>query len=420
MTASVAIARRSATPVVALISMAIFINYIDRGNLSIAAPLIKSELNISASQLGLLLTSFFITYVPMQLVVGWLVERYGGGRVLLAGFLLWSFATIVTGFAGGLGQLFACRLVLGVGESVTFPAMSKLLAENVNESLRGVANGVVQAGLSFGPAFGLFFGGLATAAFGWRYFFVGFGATSLVWALLWLMLAQAQTRESELSHARLERVPMHLILRQLPLWGASIGHFCSNFVLYFNITWVPYYLVRERHWTLPQMSVISGTAFVAAGVSVIVSGWVSDSLIRRGFSVTVVRKSCWVIGGTGLAGSLLACGYTSGVVAAAMLVSAGFFAGLNGLNTYVVSQTRGGPAACGRWTGVQNFTANIAGLVAPFITGVIVDATGSFTLPFTICAAFAFGGVWAWVFLTGPLVPIDWKAAERRYAGARS
>ncbi len=415
MAASVLIVRRSVAPVLALIAIAIFINYIDRGNLSIAAPLIKSELNISASQLGFLLTAFFITYVPMQLVVGWLVERYGGGRVLLAGFLVWSFATIITGFSSGLFQLFACRLLLGVGESVTFPAMSKLLAENVGESLRGVANGIAQAGLSFGPAFGVFFGGLVTAAFGWRYFFIGFGATSLLWALLWWMFAQAQTRALEVSHAKLERVPMRLILRQVSLWGASIGHFCANFVLYFNITWVPYYLVHERHWTLPQMSVISGTTFVVAGVTVIACGWASDVLIRRGFSATVVRKSCWVIGGIGLAASLVACGYTSGIVAAAMLVCTGFFAGINGLNTYVVSQTRGGPAACGRWTGVQNFMGNIAGLVAPSITGVLVDATGSFTLPFTICAAFALSGVGAWVFLTGPLVPIDWKAADEAY-----
>ena len=330
--------------------------------------------------------------------------------MLLAGFLLWSLATIVTGFTANFVQLFACRLLLGVGESVTFPAMSKLLAEHVDEQLRGLANGVVQAGLAFGPAFGVFSGGLLTAAYGWRFFFIGFGISSLIWAFFWWVFAQSRAQEVQRSHRARQAVPMREILQQPSLWGASIGHFCGNFVLYFNITWIPYYLVHERHWSLAQMSAISGTSFLVAGCSCIAAGQLADVLIRRGYSRTRVRKSCWVVGGIGLGFSLFICGYSNDLVSAASLVAAGFFAGIFGLNTYIVGQTRGGPAACGRWTGVQNFLANIAGLIAPSITGVLVDRTGSFTLPFTIAGTLAFVGVVAWVFLTGPLEPIAWLA----------
>ncbi len=395
-----------------LLGFAIFINYIDRGNLATAATLVKSELHIGTSQLGILLSAFFITYVPMQPLVGWLAERFGASRVLVAGFLVWSFATILTGFAVGFAALFACRLLLGTGESVSFPATAKLLAENVDESRRGLANGITQAGIAFGPAFGIFFGGMLTAAFGWRLFFIGFGAVSVLWVIGWLAVVHGHIRRSEGVQA-LEAIPMALILREPSLWGASIGHFCGNFVLYFNTTWIPYYLVHERHWTLPQMAMIGGSAFLAAGVSVIATGWLADSVIRQGGSPTLVRKCCWAIGGTGLAVSLIGCGYSSDVGSAVWLVVSGLFSGAFGLNTFIVAQTMGGPAATGRWVGVQNFIANFAGLIAPALTGILVEATGSFKVPFTVVAVVVLVGTGAWLFLTGPLTRIDWSARRQ-------
>ncbi|MGC1379500.1 MAG: MFS transporter [Candidatus Baltobacteraceae bacterium] len=401
--------QRPATAILVLLGLAILINYVDRGNLATAATLIKAELNISPAQLGFLLTAFFITYVPMQPVVGWLVEHYGASRVLVTGFLIWSFATILTGFVAGFAALFACRLLLGIGESVSFPSTAKLLAQNVDEERRGLANGVTQAGLYFGPAFGVFFGGMLTAAFGWRLFFVGFGAVSLLWAVAWLTLAHAHTRRKEAEH-QMEAVPMELILREASLWGCSIGHFCGNFVLYFNTTWIPYYLVHERHWSLPQMAMIGGAAYVVSGGSSILTGWVADQLVRNGGSPTIVRKWCWAIGGVGLAISLIGVGFSDNVASAVWLIVGGAFSGTFAVNTYVVAQTVAGPAATGRWVGVQNFIANFAGLIAPSLTGILVQVTGSFKLPFTIEALVALAGAAAWVFLTGPLERIDWDA----------
>jgi MFS transporter, ACS family, D-galactonate transporter len=211
----------------------------------------------------------------------------------------------------------------------------------------------------------------------------------------------------------MDPVPIELILREPSLWGASLAHFCGNFVLYFNTTWIPYFLVHERGWTLPEMATIGGAAYLANGTSAILTGWFSDRFIRSGGSPTIVRKWCWGVGGLGLAACLLGVGYSTGIASVVWLIVGGMFNGTLGLNTYVVAQTMGGPAATGRWVGIQNFIANIAGLIAPAMTGILVQATGSFKLPFTIEAVAALTAAAAWVFLTGPLVRIDWAARGR-------
>src|ERR1700676_3040946 len=134
--------------VLALLAFSVFINYVDRGNLSIAAPLLKMELHLSASQLGLLLSSFFWTYAFLQLISGWLVDRLNVNSVFAGGFFLWSVATIVTGLGHGFFLLLVLRLLLGVGESVAYPSYSKIIALHYREEHRGIANSMISAGLA--------------------------------------------------------------------------------------------------------------------------------------------------------------------------------------------------------------------------------------------------------------------------------
>jgi ACS family D-galactonate transporter-like MFS transporter len=395
--------------IVILIGVSILINYIDRGNLSTAATLVKKELHISPSQLGFLLTAFFITYVPMQPLVGWLVDRFTASRVLVAGFIIWSLATVLSGFAEGFAWLFACRLLLGVGESVSFPSMAKIFAENVSERHRSLANGIAQAGLAFGPAFGVFFGGMLIAAYGWRPFFIAFGFVSLLWVAAWMLLTKGHVHHSDASQVA-GAPSMKVILREPSLWGASLGHFCANFVLYFQLTWIPYYLVNQRHWSLPQMAAIAGTAYLLAGISCILSGTIADRIIRGGAPASFVRKATFALGAAGVATGLIGCGHSSDFGSELWLMFAGASSGFLGLNTYVVGQVMAGPTATGRWVGIQNTLGNIAGLIAPSLTGILVERTGNFTLPFTIAAACAVAGGLSWVFLVGPIAPIDWRA----------
>ncbi|HEY1883397.1 MAG TPA: MFS transporter [Candidatus Cybelea sp.] len=395
---------------VALLGVLIFINYIDRGNLSTAAPLVKSELNLTASQLGFLLTAFFITYMPVQPFVGWLVDRMGASRVLVTGFLLWSLATILSGFAGGFAALFACRLLLGLGESVTFPAVSHSLVEYISETQRGFANGIVLSGISFGPAFGIFFGGMAIAAYGWRPFFIAFGAISLLWVAAWLAIAQRGQHQGADAHARAaQSARVEFLLREPSLWGASVGAFCSNYLLYFLLTWIPYYLVHERHWTLPQMARIGGTTFLLMGVTMVCSGLAADYFIRRGVTPTVARKTVFGIGAVVAAVSLLGVGYSNDLASVFWLFGVGIGDGFLHANNFVVGQTIAGPEAAGRWAGIQNTLSNISGIIAPSLTGILVDRTGSFVMAFTIAAVLALFSGAAWIFLVGKIAPIDWS-----------
>ena len=184
-TAEIRARYRSAEIVVGLLWFSAFINYVDRGNLSIAAPLLKDELGLSASQLGILLSAFFWTYSSFQLIAGWAVDRFDVSIVMAVGFFIWSAATATTGLMHGFIALLVMRLVLGVGESVAYPSYSKILASHCPEERKGIANAVLASGLSLGPAFGIFVGGILIGKLGWREYFIMLGLASMLWLVPW-------------------------------------------------------------------------------------------------------------------------------------------------------------------------------------------------------------------------------------------
>jgi MFS family permease len=157
--------------VVFLLALSVLINYIDRSNLSIAAPLLQDELRISSTQLGTLLAAFFWTYGLMQIPAGWLVDHFDVKWVFAVGFVVWSAATAVTGSLHSFAALIAIRVILGFGESVAFPSYSRILSTYFTEVRRGLPNALIMAGLSLGPAVGILVGGTVIGAFGWRPFF---------------------------------------------------------------------------------------------------------------------------------------------------------------------------------------------------------------------------------------------------------
>src|SRR6266487_5688850 len=268
---------RAFAPALILLAICISINYVDRGNLSIAAPLLKDELGISASQLGILLAAFFWTYTAMQFVSGWLVDRFDVNWVIAAGYLLWSLATATTGFVRGFAILLTMRLMLGIGESVAFPSCSKILARHVPEYHRGFANGVIQSALRCGNVVGTFGAGVLMAMYGWRPVFIGVGLVSLLWlpaCIKWMPYGSA-TGSSVIKTAGYVD-----ILRQRSFWGASLGHFCGNYLLYFMITWLPFYLVRERHLSMQSMARTASVYYLVDAVSAITSGRFSDKVER--------------------------------------------------------------------------------------------------------------------------------------------
>ena len=167
--------------VLLLLTFSVLINYIDRSNLSIAAPLLKDELGLTNTQLGTLLAAFFWTYAMLQIPAGWLVDRFEVKWVFAAGFFIWSTATAATGLLHGFVALIAVRVILGVGESVAFPSYSNILSARFPEARRGFPNALVMAGLSLGPAIGILVGSRVVGAFGWRPFFLVLGVGGLLW-----------------------------------------------------------------------------------------------------------------------------------------------------------------------------------------------------------------------------------------------
>ena len=414
-------ANRAISIAVALLAISVFINYIDRGSLSIAAPALKDELQLSPSQLGILLSSFFWTYAGFQIFSGWLVDRFNLNWVLAAGFLIWSSATAATSTAHSFTMLLALRLLLGVGESVAFPSYSKILAKHCPEILRGRANAFISSGVAAGPAFGIFFGAILMARYGWRPFFVGLGLLSLLWLLPW---AQYMPVGPGLAVSYTARAPgIFEILEQRSAWGTFFGLFAYNYLSYFLLTWLPSYLVHERHFSMQKMGGIGGAAYLILAISALVSGWISDSWIARGGTPTRVRKTFTALG---LALSSIFC---FAVVVFAFderlatlflfLTCAG--AGLCTSNLWAITQTLAGPQAAGKWTGLQNFVGNFAGIVSPAVTGFVVDRTGHFFWAFAVTASVLLGGAVSWAFVVGSVEPVQWEPqrVETADTGAR-
>ena len=212
-----------------LLSLSYLINYIDRSNLSIAAPLIKDELSISASQLGALLSAFFWTYACLQIPAGWLADRFDVKWILAIGFFLWSMATAVTRVLHGCVGLIVIRVILGAGESVAVPSCTKILGSHFNERHRGFATSAVMAGLALGPAVGMLVGGNVVGLFGWRPFFVTLGLIGLLWLVPWW--AWMPNRKASPAETTKRKAGFHDILRQRSAWGTCIGLFCLNYTL---------------------------------------------------------------------------------------------------------------------------------------------------------------------------------------------
>ena len=393
-----------------LLAAAVFINFVDRGNLATAAPVVAKELHLSATQLGILLSSFYWTYAVSQLGAGWLAERYPVQRVIAAGFSLWCVATILSGFASTFAALLVLRLILGLGESVAFPCSSKLLAENVSVNRRGRSNGDIAIGLALGPAFGTYVGGMILARYGWRVLFISLGALSLLWLIPWLT-GPARTlpaRRIESEHSG----PAFLdIIRKRAALGAGLGHFCANYIFYFVLAWLPYYLVEVRGYSLTRMATIGGLTYVMHAVGAWCTGFVVDRRIERGASPHRVYVNTLVTSHIASAVCLVGVLLGGPLLLEASLLAVGFTFGLASPMLYAVGQLLAGPKAAGRWIGFQGAVGNLAGIAGPAITGFLVDRTGSFYSAFALAIGVSLVGVLAWTVVIPRIEQVRWGVA---------
>jgi MFS family permease len=394
--------------IVGLLLLSVCINYVDRGSLSVAAPILSKEFSLSPSKLGYLLSAFFWSYTCFQLVVGWLVDRHDVKWVYAAGFLLWSLAMASTGLANSFAGLLAARLCLGIGESVFLPSVSKIVVRLFPPERRGLPNALVDVGTKVGPALSIYLGGMLLQDNGWRPLFIGVGLGSLLWLIPWTWSMPADPKPS--GERRAGGLGMAEILCRRETWGTSLGMFALGYVWIFLLTWLPSYLVKERHYSLHQMAVLGSMPFWGMAVASLAGGWASDFWIGRGGTPTLVRKAFAVTGLLLCAGLMLPAALVADTwIASGFLIASCVSLGIFTSNVWAITQTLAGPEAAGKWTGIQNFVGNLGGVISPIVAGLIVEQTQSFFLAFAVAAVILVLGAGCYLFLVPKVEPISWR-----------
>jgi len=393
----------------ALLVISVFINYIDRGNLGVAARSIESDLHFPPEYLGILLGGFFWTYSLFQIAAGKIIDRWNVNWVYAAGFLIWSAATGLTGLASAFSVLFCLRLVLGAGESVAYPAYSKIIAATFPEQLRGTANALIDAGSKAGPALGVLLGVKMIGWFSWRYMFVVIGGASLLWLIPWCILAP-RLAVKRLANASVWAPSYRQIVAQRALWGTVLGLFGGNYTWYLFLTWLPYYLEKDRHYTHDRLALFASLPFWGVAASSLLFGLLADAIIRRGREAGRIRQIFVSFGLLGCCAFLLPAVLIPQPVASnTLLVLACISMGAFSSNHWALTQHLAGPAAAGKWTGFQNCMGNFAGVLAPYVSGFTLQTVHSFLPAFAIACAVLLLGVCGYWFVIGTPRQVFWR-----------
>ena len=377
---------------VMLLGAAVFLNYVDRGAIAVAAPLMKGELGLSATEFGTAVSAFFWIYAPVQLVVGWLCDRFSVYRLIALGVIVWAASTLLMAFVGGFFSLLVLRVMLGVGESIIFPGSGKIIARHVPPEGRGLANAWCAAGIALGPAIGTLAGGMILANFGWRAIFIAFGLATLIWLLPWKRVIDALPATDE---AAVSSVPVHRLLGKWSLWAMGIGHAAGNFSFYFLLAFLPLYLVQQRGLSITQMTLLATLGYAVQAAAAFALGHYSDRWTKSGRSEAAIRRAMLMVGQLLAAGCILGIALTDSIAMIGLLLClAGVASASLSMNLYSVAQMFAGPRAAGTWIGIQNALGNVSGIVGPIISGILIDRSGYDSAFYLAAAVAAFGGIW--------------------------
>jgi len=392
--------------IVVLLFTASLINYFDRAAISFALPLISRDLGLGPGAKGLLLSAFFWSYALMQIPMGLCADRFNLRWFYAGAFVLWSVAQGLTGFATTLGMLIAFRVLLGFGEAIYLPGGTKIVSILFPPSERGLPCGL----FDFGTRTGLVLEGLLVpwllTHYGWQATFRLIGFTALLWLIPWLWVTPRQLRGGipvlrETGRAAIVKGALALV-RNRNLIGICLGFFCFDYYWYLLVLWLPDYFVTARRFTLFKAGLSSALPYLVFGVCQPLGGWIADRLVRAGWDETRVRKG--IVSAAFLTGLLLipASQATSPNAATAFIIG-GCLVGLSAANMLVILQYCAPPHEVGLWTGVYNFVGNVAGTLAPLMTGFLVKKTGSYTPPFVLAAVAIAAGQLSFWFIVGRL-----------------
>ena len=407
--------------ILAIIIIATAINYLDRANLSIAAPIVKKDLHISDVQMGLIFSAFSWTYAALQIPGGWVLERVGARLTFGVALFFWSIVTGCISLARGFGSLLGLRLALGVAETPAFPANNTLVSRWFPTRERGLATGSYTAGEYVGLAIAAPLLAWMATQYGWHSVFYLTGGLGLAFAFVWIgWIRNSPQSDKRVSSAELEHIERgggavatapaegrsHAKFSDIPrllakkrMLGALIGQFANTSTLFFFLTWFPDYLVEQKHFTLLKAGIMAIIPYLCALIGTMAGGAGSDWMLRRGVATSIARKAP-IITGLILSMVIIFDNYVSAPAVVILFFSIAFFAqGMASATAWTLLSDIAPANQIALTGGLFNFFANAGGAASPFVISLILGATGSFAYGLVYIAALAGIGALAYIFL---------------------
>ena len=406
--------------VVGLSFLAVFICYSDRVNICVAVIPMAADLGWGMQQQGLVLSSFFIGYVLLQVVGGRLADRYGGKAVLGMGVILWSLFTMLTPPAAALGftVLILTRIAMGMGEAVTFPAIYSTFSKWIPSVERSRAIGLINSAIPLGTIFALVTTPIIVQIWGWQWAFYSFGAVGIVWFFFWQRLVtstpqqHADITDHELALIALDNdvpvddeqtsPPWHHFLRSMPVWAIVVAHFCNNWSLFVLLSWMPTYINKGLGVDYASVGLLAIIPSIASVFFLNIAGNLADRLIKNGIAVGKVRKLMQTIGFGGLTAALVTVGHLDTVWMAIATMTVGSALGAFVTGGFAVNHMDVAPRHAGTLMGITNTAGAIPGIIGVFVTGLILELTGSWIIVFSLAGGVTlFGLVFYLMFSSG-------------------
>jgi ACS family D-galactonate transporter-like MFS transporter len=413
--------------ILVLLFVTVVINYLDRSNLSVAAPKLSADLGIDSKEMGVILSAFGWTYAAMQVPGGWLVDKIAPRVLYPLAIALWSVATIGLGFVGNLIGLVILRLAVGALEAPAYPINNRVVTTWFPERERASAIGFYTSGQFVGLAF------LTPALIylqqnlGWHMVFVATGAVGILWAAVWYAVYRepkdfrgANAAEIALiaeggglvdlgkkdrPRSAFQWSDLRAVLNKRKLWGVYLGQFFLNSTLWFFLTWFPTYLVKYRGMDFIKAGFLASVPFLAAFLGVVSSGLLSDFLVRRGCSLGFSRKMP-IISGLLISSSILGANFVQSPALIIACLSIAFFG--NGLAsiTWSMVSAIAPERLLGLTGGMFNFVGNLASVTVPIVIGFLVKGD-NFAPAITYIAATALLGAFCYGFMVGKVERIQ-------------
>jgi ACS family hexuronate transporter-like MFS transporter len=408
--------------IAALLFFAGLVQYLDRSALSIAAPLVSKDLGLDPAQLGIVFSSFFFGYAPFCFVGGWGSDRIGPKWVLILAMVVWSVFCGLTAAAIGIGTLVLFRVIFGMGEGPFSSTANKVVSQWFPRREQASAVSVANAGTPLGGAVAGPVVGFIAITFGWRWSFIAIGLLGIVWVVLWSVLAADRPEQSarvsaaerreiasgrEIAADAAPALPLSHYLRRPAVLAVAFAFFGYAYILYFFLAWFPSYLTMAQHLSIKSMSVVSVIPWALGFVGLVAGGFLTDAIFRRTGNAVFARKvvlvTCLLIAAVCVA----LAGLVASVEAAVLLMAVSvFFMYLTGNTYWAIILDTVEPARIGGVGGFVHLIANIAGIIAPSVTGFLVQASGSFTSAFVLTGAMAVVGALLVAVFVGRAEPL--------------